>query len=253
MLAALCATGCAQRRAKPTADAAPERLRARVVHVYPHDREAFTQGLEVFEGQLLESTGLLGRSSIRRVDLESGAVLARAPLAEDVFGEGLARVGARVWQITWRNGRAFTWDVRALRVLSEMPYTGEGWGLCYDGKRLVMSDGSARLTFRDADSFAVLGEVTVRQSGAPVTELNELECVDGSVYANVWQQDRIVRIDPATGSVTATIDASGLLEPAERGGTDVLNGIAWWPEHRRFLITGKLWPHVYEVELVSAP
>jgi glutaminyl-peptide cyclotransferase len=229
-----------------------EELRVRVVRSYPHDRTAFTQGLLFFEGKLYESTGLHRQSSLRRVDPESGTVEARVMLEPELFGEGLARVGGRLVQLTWQNGRALFWNLGTFKREREATYEGEGWGLCFDGRRLVMSDGSARLTFRDPDSFAKLGEVTVRRAGTPVSSLNELECVDGVVYANIWQDWHIARIDPASGDVTAWIDASGLLAPEERAGTDVLNGIAAVPGSRNLLLTGKLWPRAFEVELVPA-
>lgn len=240
------------RRLDATAARAVEELRVRVVRSFPHDRAAFTQGLLLFEGKLYESTGLHGQSSLRRVDPQSGVVESRVALEPDLFGEGLARVGGRLVQLTWQNGRALYWNLSSFKKEREVPYEGEGWGLCYDGKRLVMSDGSDRLFFRDAESFAKLGEVAVRRAGSPVRYLNELECVDGVVYANIWQDTHIARIDPGTGEVTGWIDASGLLDPGERASADVLNGIAAVPGTRNLLLTGKLWPRMFEVELVPA-
>lgn len=249
-----CAVAGACRSAQPQARAAagPEALRVRVVRALPHDRDAFTQGLLFFDGRLYESTGLVGRSTLRRVDPDSGAVEARVADEATVFGEGLARVGGRLYQITWKDGRAIVWTLSTLAKEREFRYEGEGWGLCWDGQRLVMSDGSDRLAFRDPETFAKIGEVAVRRAGEPLRNLNELECVDGLVYANVWQDDHIARIDPRTGEVTGWIDASGLLTREEAAGADVLNGIAWLPTTRRFLITGKLWPRAFEVELVPA-
>lgn len=235
------------------AAATPERFYARVVSTYPHDRQAFTQGLLIADGHLYESTGLYGRSTVRRVDLATGRVEASTALGPAFFGEGLARVGDRLVQLTWREGTAFVWDINTLQKQREHRYTGEGWGLCFDGQSLVMSDGSDRLTFRDPDTFAVRRNVVVRAAGEPVTALNELECAGNVVYANVWREDTIVRIDSQSGNVTAVIDASGLLTPAERAGTDVLNGIAAIPGTERFLITGKLWPRMFEVEFVPIP
>jgi glutamine cyclotransferase len=228
----------------------PEALVVQVVRSYPHDRDAFTQGLLYFDGWLYESTGLPGRSTLRRVELETGRVEQQVRLEGSLFGEGLERVGDRLLQLTWQDGRALVWDLRTLRKLREHAYAGEGWGLCFDGKRLVMSDGSDRLTFRDAQSFGRLGEIAVTRLGRPVPQLNELECAQGHVYANVWQRNEIVRVDPASGRVTATIDASGLLTSRERLGTDVLNGIAYLPERGTFLLTGKLWPRLFEVKFV---
>jgi glutamine cyclotransferase len=253
-LLALTACACRSEATRPSAPAAhsTEELRVRVLRTLPHDRRAFTQGLLIFEGKVYESTGLLHESTVRRVDPDSGTVEARVALDPDLFGEGLARVGGHLVQLTWKNGRAIYWSLSTLMKEREVPYEGEGWGLCYDGRRLVMSDGSDKLFFRDPESFAKTGEVSVRRAGAPVLNLNELECVDGVVYANIWQDTHIVRIDPATGEVTGWIDASNLLSPDDRAGADVLNGIAAIPGSRNFLITGKLWPHAFEVELVPA-
>lgn len=248
----LAALACVRSTQPPPRTAAPQALRTRVVRSFPHDRAAFTQGLLFFDGKLYESTGLVGRSSLRRVDPESGAVEAQVPLDPTVFGEGLERVGGRLYQITWQDGRALVWTLSSFTKEREFRYEGEGWGLCWDGKHLVMSDGSDRLAFRDPETFAKVGEVAVRRAGEPVRNLNELECVDGLVYANVWQDTHIARIDPRTGDVTAWIDASGLLAPDERAGADVLNGIAYLPTTGHFLVTGKLWPRMFEVELVPA-
>jgi glutamine cyclotransferase len=243
---------CANKTPPPPAAgaAAPEELVPQVVRSFPHDREAFTQGLLFFEGKLYESTGLQGRSSLRRVDPESGHVEARSELAPQLFGEGLARVGGQLFQITWRDGRALVWDLSGLKPLRELSYPGEGWGLCHDGHRLIMSDGSDHLVFRDDASFARVGDVAVARAGEPVKNLNELECVGDVVYANIWRTDNIARIDPRTGAVTGWIDASGLLSRDERVGADVLNGIAFVPERGTFFITGKLWPRLFEVRFV---
>jgi glutaminyl-peptide cyclotransferase len=227
----------------------PEALRVRVVERRPHDTSAFTQGLLWHEGELYESTGLEGESTVRRVDLASGEVRQRIDLDERYFAEGLALVGDRLFQITWQDGKVFVYDRRSFEKVAEHAYEGEGWGLCWNGTDLVMSDGSDRLFFRDPETFAIRRTVRVTKVGRPLRYLNELECVDGKVWANVWQRDEIVRIDPTTGVVEATVDASGLLTPQERRRTDVLNGIAWIPERRRFVITGKLWPWTFEVEL----
>lgn len=229
------------------ADAVAERLRPQVLASYPHDPTAFTQGLLWYEGQLLESTGLNGRSSLRRVDLESGQVLQQVPVPEQYFAEGLALVGESLYQLTWQSHAGFRYRLADLAPEGGFTYEGEGWGLCYDGQRLVRSDGSADLIFHRPEDFAELGRVTVTLDGAPQERLNELECVGGQVYANVWQTDRILRIDPVSGRVGAEIDASGLLSAAERQGADVLNGIAFNPQAEVFYITGKLWPKLFEV------
>ncbi len=227
-----------------------ERLRVQVVQTYPHDPGAFTQGLVLAGGRLFESTGLEGRSSLREVDLATGKVVRRLDVAAPVFAEGLALVGSRLFQITWKHETAYTYDRDTFKKGPSLAYTGEGWGLCYDGHELVMSDGSARLSFRGPETFRQTREVMVRDEGRPVDQLNELECVGPQVYANVWMTDRIVRVDPKTGTVTASIDASGLLNPAERYGTDVLNGIAYDASNETFLITGKLWPKLFRVRFV---
>jgi glutaminyl-peptide cyclotransferase len=232
--------------------AAPEleQLTVRVVNKYPHSTEAFTQGLLWHEGVIYESTGRYGESSLRRVRLQDGQVLAERELDPEFFGEGLALAGDRLVQLTWRSGVAFVADVDTLEVRDSLRYPGEGWGLCFDGASLVMSDGSSLLEFRDPRTLDVLREVTVSNGDRNVYRLNELECVGDQVYANVWGSDDIVRIDSSTGRVNAVIDASGLLTASEAAGADVLNGIAYRPDTKTFLLTGKLWPHVFEVELI---
>jgi glutaminyl-peptide cyclotransferase len=233
-----------------TVSDAPERLRVRVLARHAHADDAFTQGLLWHEGHLYESTGLRRRSSLRKVDLASGRVLARRDLEPQIFAEGLARVGSRLFQLTWEDGIAYVWNLEDFEPVRTFRYEGEGWGLCYDGEHLVMSDGSDALTFRDPESFRAVRTVHVKLEGEPVDQLNELECVDGVLWANIWQTDEIVRIDPASGDVTGVVDARGLLSDRESAGADVLNGIAWIPERRRFAITGKLWPALFEVEFV---
>lgn len=217
-----------------------------MVRTLPHDPTAFTQGLVFHEGRLLESTGLRGRSTLRVVVPETGAVERRVELSSDRFGEGLALVGPELIQLTWQERVALRYDLD-LNPLGTFEYQGEGWGLCYDGVRLVMSDGSSKLTFRDPKSFAVIGGVDVTSDGVPVRNLNELECVGSLVYANIWQSDAIVRIDAATGRVVTHIDASGLLSPSEAARADVLNGIAFDAKTGHFFLTGKLWPKLFEV------
>jgi len=225
-----------------------------VVAEAPHDPEAFTQGLLLFEGVLYESTGLKGRSTLRRVERDTGEVLQRIDLPADEFGEGLALVGDRLIQLTWQNGIAHVYDRESCEELDTFTYDGEGWGLCFDGEQLVMSDGSSSLFFRDPESFEVLGEVSVIDAaGEAVDQLNELECVGSLVYANVWQTDRIVRIDKATGRVATEINAESLLSTAERSGTDVLNGIAFDAATGEFLLTGKLWPKLFTVRFDFDP
>jgi glutamine cyclotransferase len=227
-------------------------LRPEVLAELPHDPSAFTQGFEIDGGVLYEGTGLDGRSQLRELNPDTGAVLRSVPLPGELFGEGITVVGDRIWQLTWQDGVALEWDRATLTLRREVPIQGEGWGLCDDGGRLVRSDGTNRLRFHDPVTFAEQGSVAVTLDGAPVDRLNELECVDGQVWANVWQTDRIVRIDPATGRVAAVVDAAGLLDPAQRADTDVLNGIAAVPgDDGTFLITGKLWPVTFRVRFVS--
>jgi glutamine cyclotransferase len=235
---------------RPVMAPAIEELRPRIIRKYPHATDAFTQGLIWHEGVMYESTGQYGQSSLRRVRLEDGEVLSQRMMEPRFFGEGLALVGDRLIQLTWRSGLALVSDLSTLKQRKTLRYDGEGWGLCYDGTALAMSDGSSILQFRDPESMALLREVSVLKNGRPVRKLNELECVGPEIYANVWQRDEIVRIDPKTGLVTATIDAGGLLTRIEALRADVLNGIAYKPESKTFLLTGKLWPHVFEVELV---
>lgn len=227
-------------------------VRPEVVRTLPHDPTAFTQGLVFHEGRFLESTGLRGRSSLRLVVPETGAVERRANLASAHFGEGLALVGTELIQLTWQEHVALRYDLD-FTPRGTFTYEGEGWGLCYDGARLVMSDGSSKLTFRDPKTFAVTGEIGVTSDGAPVRNLNELECVGSLVYANVWQTDTIVRIDAATGRVLTRIDASGLLSPSEAARADVLNGIAFDTKSGHFFLTGKLWPKLFEVRFPFDP
>ncbi|MCY3623726.1 MAG: glutaminyl-peptide cyclotransferase [Gammaproteobacteria bacterium] len=234
---------------------AAESLTVKVHRKIPHDPTAYTQGLLWWQGKLYESTGRRGQSQLRRIDPASGTVEHHVRIPVLFFGEGLARAGQRLVMLTWKAERAYVFGLPRLDRVSTLSYRGEGWGLCHDGRRFVMSDGSDVLSFRDSESFVVVGRVAVTFEGAPLAHLNELECVHGEVYANVFQTDTIVRIDPATGGVTARVDATGLRDAAEAQGGDVLNGIAYAPELERFFVTGKLWPAMFEVTFVdeSAP
>jgi glutamine cyclotransferase len=229
------------------------RKKVRVVDSFPHDPRAYTQGLLSFGDQLFESTGLRGRSSLREVDLATGRVLRQVELPDALFGEGLALVGPNLVQLTWTSGVARVYDRKTFRLLEEYRYSTQGWGLCFDGKRLVMSDGSSTLFFRDPRTFELQGQVNVRAAGEPRERLNELECVGNRVYANVYGTDWILEIDPGSGAVTTAIDASGLLGADEKRGADVLNGIAYRMGSGTFLLTGKLWPRLFEVEFVEPP
>jgi glutamine cyclotransferase len=226
-------------------------LRPEVLAEVPHDPSAFTQGLELHEGTLYEGTGLEGESELRVVDPATGNVERAEPLPGQLFGEGIAVVEDRIWQLTWQDGVVLEWDRATLTLRRQLPLDGEGWGLCHDGTRLVRSDGTDRLRFHDPVTFAETGSVTVTIDGEPLTQLNELECVDGQVWANVWPSDVLVRIDPASGQVTAAVDASGLLDPEQRANADaVLNGIAALGNDE-YLLTGKLWPVSFRVRFVE--
>ena len=226
---------------------AVEQSRVQVHRVLPHDPQAFTQGLLWWNGKLYESLGERGKSELRRIDPATGAVEQRAPIPVFFFGEGLALAGERLVMLTWQAHRAFLFHRDSFAKLGTFTYQGEGWGLCHDGARFVMSDGSSKLTFRDSASFAFAGAVEATLDGVPLAHLNELECVADGVYANVWQRDFIVRIDPTSGRVTQRINASGLLDAAAAPAAGVLNGIAYNPESQRFYITGKRWPQLFEV------
>jgi glutamine cyclotransferase len=223
-----------------------------VVHTYPHDAAAYTQGLLYAGGQLFESTGLYGQSSLRRVELENGDVLQSIDLEPDDFGEGLALWDGRLIQLTWEEHTAYVWDAETFASMGSFTYTGQGWGLTHDGRRLIMSNGSSVLAFRDPETFAELGSIGVVDDGSPVTSLNELEWIRGEVFANRYLTDLIARIDPDTGEVIAWIDLTGLLDPVPPG-TGVLNGIAWDDDGERLFVTGKLWPSLFEIELVGCP
>jgi glutamine cyclotransferase len=222
----------------------------RIQHTYPHDPEAYTQGLEFADGYLYEGTGLNGRSSIRKVQLETGKVIRQRPVAREHFGEGITVWKSRLFELTWRSEVAFTYDKESFEPRQSFRYAGEGWGLTHDSAQLIMSDGTADLRFLDPDTFKERRRVTVTDAGRPVRELNELEYVNGQVLANVWTTDRIARIDPATGRVLGWIDLSGLLPAAQRGNGDaVLNGIAYDQARRRLFVTGKLWPKLFDITI----
>ncbi len=240
--------------AAPTAPTTPPtRYTARVIARIPHDREAFLQGLTFHAGALYESTGLRGRSSVRVLDATTGAITRRREVSDEHFAEGLTVLGNRVFQITYQTQTCFVYDAATLEPVTTHGYEGEGWGLTHDGHLLIMSDGTDTLRFFDPDTFVERRRVRVTWRGNPIDQLNELEMVEGEVFANVWHSDRIARIDPATGHVVAWITVPfsrlslGLTEPEA-----VLNGIAYEPSTRRLLLTGKLWPVMFEVALVPA-
>lgn len=231
----------------------PRQFAYEIVATYPHDPEAFTQGLLFEDGKLYESTGRNGASSVRRVALQTGEVEQIRMLPDAYFGEGLASVGDRLVMVTWRSGIGFVFDKETFRPETTFRYAGEGWGLTSDGSVLYMSDGSARLRKLDPETLRPAGRVDVTYEGRPINALNELEWIDGHVWANVWQTDRIVQIDPASGAVTGELDLSALYPQAERRDPfdQVLNGIAHDPETGHFFVTGKLWPTLFEIRLVT--
>jgi glutaminyl-peptide cyclotransferase len=227
-----------------------------VVAEFPHDSDAFCQGLVFEQGRLYESTGRYGQSSLREVELESGKVLRRVNLRAEYFGEGIAAWKDSIVQLTWRNGAALVFDRADLKYRRSLAYSGEGWGLTHDGREFFMSDGTSTLRRLDPDTFRQRGALRVRDRGRPVPSINELEYVEGEIYANVWQTDRIVRISPQSGDVLGWIDASSLRArvPAATGverDENVLNGIAYDAAAKRLFLTGKLWPKLFEVRIVA--
>jgi glutaminyl-peptide cyclotransferase len=226
----------------------PERLRAKVVAEYPHDPRSYTQGLLWHEGVIYESRGRYGQSGVRRYRLD-GEILTDAEIPDEYFGEGLTLVGERLYQLTWQEGVVFVYEAESLERLEQRAFRGEGWGLAFDGESLIVSDGTHVLTFVDPATLTSRRRLVVRQQGAVRDALNELEYVEGAIWANVYQTDEIVRIDPESGAVTAVVDASGLLDRVAAPRAEVLNGIAWRPETGTFLLTGKYWPKMFEVVL----
>jgi glutaminyl-peptide cyclotransferase len=223
----------------------------KVVHAYPHDPNAFTQGLIYLNGFLYESTGLYGRSTLRMVELSTGRVIRQDVVPAQYFAEGLTNWKSNLLQLTWKAGEAFEYDLFSFQRERDFRYSGEGWGLTEDGRELIMSDGSADLRMLDPNNFREISRVHITDGGAPVTELNELEWVRGEVYANIWQTDRIARISLKTGKVLSWIDCTGLLPASDRTGhEDVLNGIAYDSQHDRLFLTGKLWPKLFEIKVV---
>ncbi len=224
----------------------------KIINTYPHDPNAYIQGLVYENGFFYEGTGLNGRSTLRKVEVETGKVLQLTNLLPELFGEGITIFGGRIIQLTWHAGIGFVYDQESFELLQLFNYPTEGWGITHDGERLIMSDGTANLYFWDPDSLAEIGRVEVFDNGQPVTWLNELEYINGEIFANVWQTDRIARIDPDTGRVVGWIDLTGLQSPEDRSQQRgaVLNGIAYDAENDRLFVTGKLWPKLYEIELI---
>ena len=222
-----------------------------VVQAYPHDAQAFTQGLVYWDGFLYESTGLYGESSLRKVEVDTGWVVRQVDLLPQYFAEGLTLWEDQLIQLTWQEGTGFIYNASDFSQTGQFTYPTEGWGLTHDGERLILSDGSDVLYFLDPDTFAFMDSVSVSFEGERVTRLNELEYIDGQVFANIWQTDQIVRIDPESGEVLGWIDLAGILpDDVRRPETDVLNGIAYDAKDNRLFITGKLWPFLYEILLI---
>jgi glutamine cyclotransferase len=224
----------------------------RVVAVYPHDPGSFTQGLAYRGGVLYEGTGLYGWSTLRETILETGEITRLRSLPPQLFGEGIVLWEDHLVQLTWRSGIGLVWDLENLTVAGTLVYPSEGWGITSDGRNLIMSDGSSRLLLLDPETLSLRGKIDVLSEGEPLPGLNELEYIDGLIYANIWKTDEIAVISPEGGEVVAWIDLSGLLTEEERLSADVLNGIAYDPENERLLVTGKLWPKVFEIEIVKS-
>jgi glutamine cyclotransferase len=240
-----------------------------IVRAYPHDRTAFTEGLVFSDGALIEGTGLTGRSTLRMVRLETGEIITLQKLPDEYFGEGVTVSGDTIFQLTEQAGIGFLYDRNTLETRGTFPCPTPGWGLTYDGQHLIASDGSDRLTFIDPANFRPLHQIEVRAGGVPVRNLNELEYIEGEIYANVWPTDRIARISPRTGEVTGWIDLEGILSPSDRKAVGLseiagnegnfssswtcLNGIAYDPEGKRLFVTGKFWPTLYEIRLTLSP
>ncbi len=223
-----------------------------IVNTFPHDRDAWTQGLVYVEDVLYEGTGRQGQSNLRTIELETGNVLRLHRLPVQLFGEGVTVLGDKVFQLTWKAHVGFVYDKDSFRLLQVFTYPTQGWGITHDGQRLIMSDGTSTLHFLDPETLEEIGQIEVYDQNGPVTRLNELEYIHGEVYANVWQTDRIARIDPQTGQVTGWIDLTGLLSEKDRvEPVGVLNGIAYDAENDRLFVTGKLWPKIFEIELIS--
>ena len=225
----------------------------KVIHAFPHDTTAFTQGLAYANGFLYEGTGLNGHSSLRKVRLETGEVIEKRDLPPELFGEGIAIIGKEIVQLTWLSHKGFIYDLNHLAPKGTFSYPGEGWGLATDGQVLFMSDGTSTVRVLDPQTFQELRHIDVSDHGNAVTQLNELEFVNGELFANVWQTDRIARISRHNGKVVGWINLAGVLSPMYRRSSDaVLNGIAYDPQRKRLFVTGKLWPSVFEIQLVRA-
>jgi glutamine cyclotransferase len=221
-----------------------------IVNIWPHDSNAFTQGLILMDGKLLESTGEEGRSSLRRVEIESGKVLKKVDVPEPYFAEGIATLNGKVYQLTWQHNLGFIYDAQTFDRVGQFNYQGEGWGLTTDGQSLILSDGTSSIRFIDPASFRVTRSINVTDQNLPVRELNELEYVNGEIYANVWHDNRIATIDPQSGHVNSWIDLTGLMPEGELQDPEaVLNGIAYDQASDKLIVTGKLWPRVFQIKV----
>lgn len=233
-------------------DEMPKVQTVEVVKTFPHDSQAYTQGLYVDGGTLFESTGEEGTSGIRKVNLDSGEVAAQAPLSPPYFGEGIVGWKDRIYQLTWKDQKGFIYSRADFKPLGEFAYQGEGWGLTHNGKSVIMSDGTATLRFLDPETLAQQSTLAVTANGCPVAQLNELEWIDGEIWANIWQTDLIARIDPGTGKVKSFVDVAALGPPTP-GVNEVPNGIAYDAAAKRIFVTGKMWPQLYEVRVGDGP
>jgi glutamine cyclotransferase len=231
-------------------NAVVQKLGYEIVNIWPHDPGAFTQGLVFLEGKMIESTGQVGRSSLRNIEIQTGRILKQIDIPPPYFAEGIALLNNKIYQLTWEQQLGFIYDAQSFERLGEFKYDGEGWGLTSDGRSLILSDGSNRIRFIDPDSFQVRKTIAVMDEKVPVRDLNELEFVNGEIYANIWHDDRIAVINPQTGRVTAWIDLTGLLQPGDVQDSEaVLNGIAYDQSTGRFFVTGKLWPRLFEIKI----
>ena len=235
----------------PTAEPTPVSYTYDVINVYPHDPNAFTQGLVIDDGVMYEGTGLTGESSLRRVDIETGDVLQIHELPSEFFGEGITVFGDKIIQLTWQSEIGFVYDKNSFELLQNFSYPTEGWGITTDGTQLIMSDGTANLYFLDPKTFQTIGQVEVRNGTVPVNRLNELEYINGEVYANVWMTNKIAIINPHTGQVTGWIDLTGIYTPETSNSNNVLNGIAYDAENSRLYVTGKRWSQLFQINLIE--
>lgn len=220
-----------------------------IVNKYPHDNEAFTQGLFYYNGYLYESTGLYGESSLRKVDLQTGDVLEKIELNEEFFGEGMTIIDDKIYQLTWKSNQGFVYDIETFEVVREFEYQTEGWGLTHNKESIIMSDGTDKIYFYNIQDLSYQKYISVRINEVPLKDINELEYINGKIYANIWKSDLIALIDPDSGVVTGEIDLSGLLTGREKSNADVLNGIAYDRQSDRLFVTGKKWPYLYELKI----